>query len=57
MKRWVPLILLAAACLAIGAAATALAEGKGRFVLDRLSAFRASPPPRGDRDAPPRRAM
>jgi hypothetical protein len=52
MKRWVPLILLAAACLAIGAAATALAEGKGRFVLDRLSAFRA-PLPRGDRDAPP----
>jgi hypothetical protein len=52
MKRWVPLILLAVACLAIGAAATALAEGKGRFVLDRLSAFRA-PPPRGDRDAPP----
>jgi hypothetical protein len=53
MKRWLTLILLVAACLALGAAATALAEGKGRFVLDRLSAFRAPPPPRGDRDAPP----
>jgi hypothetical protein len=53
MKRWFKFILLAAVCLAIGAAATALAEGKGRFVLDRLSAFRAPPPPRGDHDGPP----
>jgi hypothetical protein len=54
MRRWITLILLAAVCLAVGAAATALAEGKGRFVLDRLGAFRAPPPPpRGNRDAPP----
>jgi hypothetical protein len=53
MKRWVTLILLAVVCLAAGAAATALAEGKGKFILDRLNAFRAPPGPRGDRDGPP----
>ncbi len=53
MRRSASLILLAAVCLAVGAAATALAEGKGKLVLDRLRAFQA--PPRGERDGPPPR--
>jgi len=52
MRRWIAPFLLAAVCLAVGAAATALAEGKGRFVMDRLHAF-AAPPPPADRPAPP----
>ncbi len=54
MRRWIAPFLLAAVCLAVGAAATALAEGKGRFVMDRLQAF-AAPPPPADRPRLPRR--
>ena len=54
MKGWIAPFLLAAVCLAVGAAATALAEGKGKFVLDRLNALRApQPPPARPAAAPP----
>ena len=53
MRRWIAPFLLAAVCLAVGAAATALAEGKGRFVLDRLNEFRAPPLPAPFEQPPP----
>ena len=45
MRRWVAPFLLTAVCLAVGTAATALAEGKGKFVLERLNEFRRPPAP------------